>query len=173
MSHELPDFPSECLKIAIDDLRKCMGQPERFQIDMSTWHKPYWPRPDKEPICHVCLAGAVMAQTMGVENKHYVEFYNANSFFVISERPNSMLAKIDRFTSTKLSALNCFRRGFIFAGVRLFYKYDVIKRREALENLGRYGIEVEDLMVEPFQEPADHFLNDMDRIIFLLKSAGL
>lgn len=59
----LPLVLSELLEIALDDLRKIEGNP-RYRVDMSYWyvkHKPGGP-------CYVCLGGAVMANTLGVDD---------------------------------------------------------------------------------------------------------
>ena len=54
---ELPDKPSELIRLALADLRKCEADP-RYLIDMAQWHRPV-----TSELCHVCLAGAVMART--------------------------------------------------------------------------------------------------------------
>lgn len=55
---DLPRKPSELIRLALSDLAKCEADP-RYMIEMGTWHEP------KGKVCHVCLAGSVMAQTMG------------------------------------------------------------------------------------------------------------
>jgi hypothetical protein len=53
---QLPDKPSELIRLALSDLRKCEADP-KYNVDMSDWHCPEF------GTCHVCLAGAVMAKT--------------------------------------------------------------------------------------------------------------
>ncbi len=55
----LPKTPSILIKLALDDLNKV----ERFKgyrVDMNSWHL----YSEKSEICAVCLAGAVMVQTL-------------------------------------------------------------------------------------------------------------
>lgn len=54
----LPDKPSELIRIALKDLRKCEKDP-RYKVDMDFWHAP-------NGKCKVCFAGAVMAKRLGV-----------------------------------------------------------------------------------------------------------
>ncbi len=56
-----PNKLSALLQLALRDLKKCEKQPE-YEVDMATWHE----RVSAMNICYVCLAGAVMAQTLGV-----------------------------------------------------------------------------------------------------------
>jgi hypothetical protein len=50
-------LPSELIRLALEDLRKCESS-SRYEVSMDLWHYPHG---DK---CYVCLAGAVMAQTL-------------------------------------------------------------------------------------------------------------
>ena len=56
---ELPDVPSQLLNLAMDDFEKCLALPEKYMIDMHGWA---YRRLDG--VCEVCLAGAVMCQTL-------------------------------------------------------------------------------------------------------------
>ena len=51
---------SELIRVALDDLRLCEADPT-YHIIMSTWHSPY-----QHNTCAVCLAGAVMAQSLNI-----------------------------------------------------------------------------------------------------------
>lgn len=53
---QVPDKLSDLIQLALDDIDKCQKD-ERYVINMGTWHS-LW-----DGKCHVCLAGAVMAQT--------------------------------------------------------------------------------------------------------------
>ena len=86
----LPDKLSDLLELALDDLEKIEKNP-RYGITMSAWHEPL---PDG--ICHVCLAGAVMAQTLEVPH---------NSDITPSLFPDTL--------SRKLNALDFLRKGEI------------------------------------------------------------
>lgn len=63
----LPNVPSRLIKLALQDLQKCEGDP-RYMVDMQHWHaRLQTQRARGGPhavVCRVCLAGAVMAQTL-------------------------------------------------------------------------------------------------------------
>lgn len=64
----LPDKPSELLVLALEDLEKVEKDP-KYQVNMGTWHRPS----EFEPVCLVCLAGAVMAGHLQAKpEKQYV-----------------------------------------------------------------------------------------------------
>lgn len=58
---ELPDKLSARIRVAITDVKKCEADPA-YELDMSEWHRPF----GFGAMCRVCLAGSVMAQTLGV-----------------------------------------------------------------------------------------------------------
>jgi hypothetical protein len=93
--NELPDKPSELIRVALADLEKCKLDP-RYSIDMLSWHQF-----DKLiGVCHVCLAGAVMAKTFQCHPELCVNPYN-----------------FPREIASKLHALNAFRTGAIIYGL--------------------------------------------------------
>jgi hypothetical protein len=55
---KLPDLPSALIRVALEDLEKCEKDP-RYEISMGDFHFAYQNK------CYVCLAGAVIAQTLG------------------------------------------------------------------------------------------------------------
>jgi hypothetical protein len=57
----LPDKPSELIRVAIADLEKC-ERSKKYTVDMGVWHTYH------DKTCYVCLAGSVMAQTMGIDS---------------------------------------------------------------------------------------------------------
>ena len=57
---KLPEKLSDLLDLAVSDAIKCEEDP-RYRLNMDTYHTP------EKDGCHVCLAGAVMAQTMGAK----------------------------------------------------------------------------------------------------------
>lgn len=99
----LPDKPSALIKLALDDLRKAERDP-RYEVWMGYWHTGTW-HPQERTACCVCLAGAVMAGTLGA--------YPADAMF-----PESY----DEETCGKLEALNYFRLGAVQTGLRCFYR---------------------------------------------------
>lgn len=100
-SKRLPDRPSELIEVALRDLEAVERRNDLYVVDMGVWHS--WdmtPRGDGEgPRCSVCLAGAVMAQTLGAD-------------------PEADLDPMDfELEHAKLSALNAFRVGDITGGL--------------------------------------------------------
>lgn len=63
----LPNKLSDLLELAVRDVQKCEAEPTRFRIDMGRWHTPLL-----SGTCAVCMAGAVLAQTIGVADGQYV-----------------------------------------------------------------------------------------------------
>lgn len=65
----LPELPSTILKLAMDDLNQ-IEKTAGYRVDMGTWHQrraDEWIGDDiisPDLLCHVCLAGAVMANTL-------------------------------------------------------------------------------------------------------------
>lgn len=55
-----PTKASEAIRLALADLEKCEANPH-YRINMGLWHG----RKASTGPCYVCLAGAVMAQTLG------------------------------------------------------------------------------------------------------------
>jgi hypothetical protein len=97
----LPKKPSKLIRLAIADLVKT-EQDSNYKIHMDTWHVPFHSR------CHVCLAGAVMAQTLGADiTKDVVPADFSHVLKVIPTR-----------TWLRLRALDCFRKGHVSEGLR-------------------------------------------------------
>lgn len=65
----LPNKLSDLLELAVRDSLKCEAEPARYRLDMGSWHSP-----GRDGICHVCLAGAVLAQTLGVAADEWVNW---------------------------------------------------------------------------------------------------
>ena len=94
--NSLPDKPSQLIRLAIADLEKCEQHPN-YEIDMEKW----WLQGKKK--CYVCLAGAVMAQTLPDSYLH------SDPCIVPANYPSSI--------SSKLHALNYFRMGLTVLGM--------------------------------------------------------
>lgn len=58
----LPHVPSALIRLALADLRKVEAMPETYDVNMYDWHEP------KNGKCSVCLAGSVMASSLGVSS---------------------------------------------------------------------------------------------------------
>lgn len=66
MTNKLPDHPADLIELAAEDLEKCERDPN-YYINMARWHFPRG-----EDRCEVCLAGSVLAQSLGQPlNKPY------------------------------------------------------------------------------------------------------
>jgi hypothetical protein len=86
---KLPDKPSELIRVALADLEKCELD-DSYRISMKVWHE----MAKGEPVCVVCLAGSVMAKTLGIQREE--------------SNPWTVLEHDD---DTKLDALNYLRAG--------------------------------------------------------------
>lgn len=91
----LPSLPSALIRLALSDLTKCEADP-RYAINMGVWHDPH----HEDRICHVCLAGAVMAKTL-------------------ARAHNRISHPYDTPYSHQLAALDHFRTGDISSAFRL------------------------------------------------------
>ena len=92
---DLPDKPSELLRLAVDDARAL--DRTKYIPEYSTWHVYFFMElqgRELESHCQVCFAGAVMAGTLKVPRKTTMRL----EYF-----PES--------TQTKLDALDFFRQG--------------------------------------------------------------
>lgn len=93
-STRLPGKPSELILLALSDLKK-VERSKDYIVDMSDWHQP-------NGKCSVCLAGAVMAFSLGVSKKREISL-SYNDFSTVNVE--------------KLRALNSFRIGEIGGGL--------------------------------------------------------
>lgn len=91
---KLPDTPSQLLKLALTDLKKC-ERSKKFKINMND----YWYYQNKNT-CFVCLAGAVMVKSLNIPTT-----YEGNI------TPFSLM--FDENIRRKLRAINSFRCGDI------------------------------------------------------------
>lgn len=91
----LPDLPSALIRVALADLAKVEAMPGTYAVDMYTYHQPIGANR-----CAVCLAGSVMAMSLGVSPSDY---------------PSTR----DFAERDKLQALNKFRTGSVEYGCDL------------------------------------------------------
>lgn len=87
-NEKLPDTMHELLALALDDLEKCTEDPEHYDLDMDEWHNPSEARGGP---CRVCMAGAIMAQTLQVSHLEYCSPYDVCGPF---EDHNSVTDKL-------------------------------------------------------------------------------
>jgi hypothetical protein len=85
----LPNKLSALLRIAVKDAKACEADP-RYKLAMDTWHTPRSPG----GVCEVCLAGSVMAKTLGLRRD-------------VSASPYSYTTSVER----RLRALDYMRMG--------------------------------------------------------------
>lgn len=77
---KLPTIPSKLIRLALEDLRKCEADPD-YVINMNNWHFL-----TVDGTCSVCLAGAVMGQSLGGLLNHWMDpamFEEENALFAI------------------------------------------------------------------------------------------
>lgn len=60
----LPDKKSELLRLAVRNLEEVESMPDVYKVNMDAWH---YPRLDFDDKCHVCVAGSVIARTLGAK----------------------------------------------------------------------------------------------------------
>jgi hypothetical protein len=94
--NQLPDKPSELIRVALADLGKCETD-TAYEIAMGTWHTP-----TSRGACAVCLVGSVMAKTLGADPDEVAEPFD-----------------LGHFECRKLEALDDFRTGDIERALRL------------------------------------------------------
>ena len=96
----LPKKPSVLLRLALKDLEVCRNSPD-YTISMGHWYYK-----DADDLCSVCLAGAVMSQTLGLDPGESQSCGPYTSDLSISDN-----------TRNRLLALNSFRCGNLLGGL--------------------------------------------------------
>jgi hypothetical protein len=136
---ELPDKPSELIRLALADLRKCEADP-RYLIDMAECYRPV-----TSELCYVCLAGAVMAKTLGQD-------------IWVDSNPLSF----ERDIRDKFNALHFFMCGYVGLGIARMGLMD--------ENIERLEF---DRKITPYGSSVMRFHKDMANLTDDLEKAGL
>lgn len=95
----LPDKPSQLILVALADLRAVENSPA-YNVDMDLWHCAAI---DETDTCSVCLAGAVMAQSLKIPIDETAQPYDLEGDEI----------------EGKLLALNKFRQGRLKSGLEL------------------------------------------------------
>ena len=137
---KLPDKPSALIRVGLADL-KAIGETPGYQIDFMTWHNPA----QEGDTCLVCLAGAVMARSLGAERGTTT----GPGDFEDTER-----------THQKLLALESFRYGEAATGMAHALGY------------GDRDWEEFDRHVTAFEHSPGGFYADMERLAQDLEDAG-
>jgi hypothetical protein len=97
----LPDTLSGLIRVALKDLRTVEAS-KAYKVDMDRWHTP-----EANGVCHVCMAGAVMATTLRCSPLAVVD-------------TTSWLNGVE----DKLQAIDCLRGGNISWAARKIYGAD-------------------------------------------------
>lgn len=90
---KLPNTLGELLEVALQDLRKC-EESDEYTINMLVWY-------ETNGRCYVCMAGAVMAKSLGYDESHQIG-HNLPVPIRINDSWNA-----------KLEAINELRKGHI------------------------------------------------------------
>src|SRR5687767_4349571 len=135
MAKRLPDKPSDLILLALHDL-EAVEKDERYRVNMYAWHDP-------NGRCSVCLAGAVMAGTLGASpNVHRAPFM------------------FDDDTRWKLRSLDALRAGSISEALR----YWVVDRPHTLPPYDE---------PTDYEHDPEGFKNDMAMLAGILQAEGL
>lgn len=156
---KLPNKMSDLIEVALKDLTS-VRRSSRYSVNMSIWHVPE----NTERQCHVCLAGAVMARTLGADPEKDADPY------VYPER-----------ITAKLEALNALRRGDVleaYCTIRDTTPQSLSNRMyqkcRAVENcLIEMRNNISGMRVTPYSESPKLFVRDMRRLQTLLVDFGL
>lgn len=86
---ELPDKLSDLLDLAVKDCKIC-EKDDYYVLNMNSWHMY------DGGLCYVCMAGAVMAQTMGVPFNHTTE---------MKEMPDEIYKKLSHINTMRIGSI--------------------------------------------------------------------
>ena len=87
---QLPEYPSELLQLALDDIA-VIKKNKKYKIDVEIWHSPN----DDTDKCEVCLAGAVLANTLKLDREITVVIALSDENALIGEKNTIKLRTID------------------------------------------------------------------------------
>lgn len=155
----LPRKLSATIRVALNDLKKVENS-KRFSVDMGSWFSKYQPnRP-----CHVCFAGAVMANTLKLPLSA-LRYQREGMTFYNEVHPGSFNDRI----RDKLKALNCVRSYNISRAVDTFYGVDSPQTQKYNAH-DRVAIEG---FYPAYEEDPEAWHRNMLRIADHLESIGL
>jgi hypothetical protein len=135
----LPSKPSALIRVALEDLAQVEKMKKVYRVNMMTFHELDW----FDNRCHVCFAGAVMAQTLGSDP-------NKRTF------PEDF----DDGIRGKLRALDHFRLGCISKGL-------------AVMGMQRPMFLSDDVDMIPYRTDKKRFKKDMNTLADVLEVNGL
>ena len=158
----LPDKPSALIRLALEDMAKCEEDPD-YEVEMSCFHLPNQDCvPDNpatmqiKPVkrCLVCLAGSVMAQTLGAADTewlHPADFRDKDGFHPTTEN--------------RLQALDAFRVGVLWEGLELMGledEYELVVQNDMQPD-----------QIADYHHDPERFVQDMEDLAANLETVGL
>lgn len=140
---EISILPWVAIRQALADLKKCEAASETYSIDMAVWHT------GGDSRCSVCLAGAVMAQSLGA-----------------SPKGPCHPGKFKGQTALRLCALDRFRCGQFLLGLELFKESGFHNSRGTLEEASDAAQDVVYDLLRPrsYDGCRDGFFEDMEAV---------
>ena len=75
---KLPDELSALIRVAVADA-KLVEQDPRYKLDMTKWHTPLPNDETEKAVCNVCLAGCVVAKSLGISPDQHFEPGSSNT----------------------------------------------------------------------------------------------
>lgn len=146
----LPDKPSESIRLALTDLRACEADP-LYNVGMGDWHRPC------DGVCHVCLAGAVMAKSLECpREKSFVPSMIKSAYM---ERAAGVSAEQFQVLTNKLTAIDRFRSGYIGPAFSAL-------------NIPKPDAIPDSMFIHAYNISRDEFYNDMEGLATLLEQHG-
>jgi len=145
---KLPELPSKLIRVALRDLRK-IQKDIRYEVCMSIFHSGG----DRHRVCEVCLAGAVMACTLGVPRSRTATptsfiFKDSCSFSYPTPEQTSL--------HRKLLAIDAFMSGHVKNACGYINVYSKLKDRK----------------ITPYDLNKARFFRDMSRLADSLAREG-
>jgi hypothetical protein len=162
---ELPDELSELLKISLSDIEKCMDSP-KYSINMDVWFNY---NSERHAECEVCMAGAVMAQTLSDHENMSVDRMGI-------VEPHQLGPSFDG----KLSSINSIREGSLRDAFEELYPeeliYEIFDSNEYEELQDEVLYLHRDYKLHSFDEDDPdsfkRFRTGWNKVIELLEAAG-
>lgn len=144
----LPRVPSRLIRLALLDLQ-ATERDARYTIDMHAWHVPADEADEyDDKRCHVCLAGAVIAQSFEARPNAYV-----------------MPSELGYEANACLTALNAFRTGDIGKGLWHLLVENPDRWLAAGHN--------DTVVIADYDQDEDAFYTDMEALAAKLEAVGL
>lgn len=145
----LPDRASELIRLALADLRKVEAMPNKYIVCMSEWHSPV-SFDDGSVKCSVCLAGAVLAQSLKLD---------------VETDYMSIADKVPRSLDRKIDALNALRQGEIESGMGTLMQYsdDFEMCRQLFEDMNR-NVTHYSLNRDKFHEEMNALADELEKL---------